>query len=197
MKVWTNSVVMYEVGRGYTSLPQYSQWHSMRSRCRIGSAEQVRNECYLGCTHDPSWHSYDVWMDWAKQQIGFLNRDEKGAVWQLDKDILIKGNKYYSPETCVFVPAALNKFLTNSRAARGEHPVGVIYHKANGNYIAAITRGTADKKHLGCFATPEAAFQTYKVAKEDYARKLAIKYAGLVDPRVTDALSSYTVNIDD
>ena len=54
----------------------------------------------------------------------------------LDKDILCKGNKVYSSETCVFVPARINSIILNSQNRRGDLPVGVNYNKKTGKYRA-------------------------------------------------------------
>ena len=32
--------------------------------------------------------------------------------WEIDKDVLLKGNKIYSEDTCVFIPPCLNLMLT-------------------------------------------------------------------------------------
>ena len=46
--------------------------------------------------------------------------------WELDKDILVKGNKIYSPDTCCFVPKEVNTVFTKRQSKRGDYPIGVI-----------------------------------------------------------------------
>lgn len=174
----------------------YDQWHQMRQRCKLGGLWQTKYICYAGCHHQDSWESYDQFYSWAEQQVGFLAVDSEGKGYQLDKDFLLKGNLRYSEDLCVFIPQSLNKFLTLSSKARGAYPVGVCRHAKNGNFMGYIGSGY-NKTHLGVFATPELAFQAYKVAKESKAKNLAEKYKGLVDDRVITALLNFTVNIDD
>ena len=198
-KKWVNPTEVREGGRRIMQLPEYRQWDSMRRRCEVGGNHQTLYPTYHECTYHPEWSSFDIWVEWARQQIGFLNRDVRCEYWSLDKDVLVKGNKHYSPETCVFVPQIVNVFLTNSRAKRGRYPIGVCLHDKSAKtpmYTASVGVGDGNK-FLGNFATPEIAFQAYKLAKEAYARELAIKYTDLVDPRVVDALNNYTVSIEE
>ena len=197
---WVNRTHVI-LGKGKSrSLPEYQQWTNMRQRCKINGKYQTLNKSYIGCTHTREWESYDVWLEWAKGQVGFLCVGSEGNYYSMDKDILVKGNKVYSPDTCVFVPAELNTFLLNCKATRGVHPIGVHYRVRNGTsgkFVSQITIGGEGRKHLGHYETPEAAFQAYKIAKEAYAKVLANKYTGLVDDRVISALLEYEVNIED
>lgn len=177
------------------SLPEYRQWVSMMQRCEVGGLRQLRNPTYVGCTHAPEWQSYDVYIEWARQQIGFLNRDEKGNIWQLDKDILFKGNKLYSPETCVFVPSVLNSFGILRGRDRGAHCIGARL-RPNGKFESRVNlNGRAT--YLGCYATEIDAFNAYSQAKEHEARLLADKYYSIVDDRVINALRNYTISYND
>ncbi len=116
--------------------------------------------------------------------------------WALDKDIIQKGNKLYSKDTCCFVPAEVNHLLVKSDRIRGEYPVGVCFHKAAGKFMAYLNIN-GKRKYLGCFPTPEEAFQVYKLAKEAQIKVVAHKWKHLLDNRVFQALMAYEVNISD
>ena len=116
--------------------------------------------------------------------------------WQLDKDILQKGNKLYSKDTCCFVPQELNNLLIKSDNSRGEYPVGVCFHKPSGKFMAQL-KVNGKMKHLGRFTTPDEAFQAYKTAKEANIKVVAQKWKHLLDERVFRALMVYEVNIND
>lgn len=195
-KKWVNPTEIREGGVRVKKLPEYYQWQSMRSRSEAGRRHQKIFTTYSKCTCCKEWDSFDVWLEWARKQVGFLSKDTCFQYYSLDKDILFKGNKIYSPETCVFVPQEVNAFLTNRSADRGQCPIGVHFKKSLAKYQSQISI-ESKKKHLGYFTTPEAAFAAYKIAKEAYAKQLAIKYAGFVDPRVVDALNNFEVHIDD
>ena len=103
-------------------------------------------------------------MAWMKTQPW----EEK----QLDKDLLVPGNKVYSPETCVFVSANLNKLLNNNPAKRGEYPMGVRFHKHKNKFEASF--GKFGKfKHIGYFKTPEEAHEAYKKERSKYILEIA------------------------
>ena len=116
--------------------------------------------------------------------------------WQLDKDIIQKGSKLYSKDTCCFVPAEVNLLLTKRDKCRGEYPVGVNFHKATGKFRARLNIN-GRLKHLGLFNTPEEAFQVYKPAKEAQIKVVAEKWKHLLDERVYQALMTYEVSTDD
>ena len=115
--------------------------------------------------------------------------------WCLDKDILVKGNKVYSPETCCFVPNEINILFTKGNSCRGALPIGVRKRK-NGKYLTQITKNSKNI-HIGIFNTPEEAFQAYKVAKEDYIKKMADKWRDKISNRAYQALYNYQVEITD
>ena len=117
--------------------------------------------------------------------------------YHLDKDILVKGNKHYSPDTCCLVPQEINTLLTKRQGCRGRQPIGVCYIKRSGKYSATIHK--MRNVHLGFFDTPEEAFQAYKSAKEQYVKEIATQYfqEGKITQRVYQALMEYQVEITD
>ena len=64
---------------------------------------------------NPTYKNTTVCIEWCNFQ-NFAQWFEKNYIddWALDKDILVKGNKVYSPETCCFVPREINEVFKNS-----------------------------------------------------------------------------------
>jgi len=162
-------------------------YNAMANRCKPGGYVQKNHHTYIGCT--TTFKSCHDFIEWARNQIGY-------GSGQLDKDILLKGNKVYCPELCVFVPKAVNVLFTKHDAARGNWPIGVSWDKEKEKFQAGF-RVKGKRKHLGRFSTPEAAFAAYKTAKEAGCNRLAVEYKPQIDPRVYQALLNYTVEIDD
>ena len=105
---------------------------------------------------------------------------------QLDKDILIKGNKIYSAETCVFVTPMVNTFTNDQGLKRGEWPIGANYHKASEKFLAQCRNPVTKKlEHLGLFTCEQEAHNSWLKRKLELAHELA---AIQTDPRVAKAL---------
>ena len=167
---------------------EYSLWNNMLKRCYSISFHNT-NPTYIGCSVSDNFKHYSYFYEWCRLQIGFSKVD-----YQLDKDLLLKGNKVYSENTCIFIPKTINALLTNCNAARGLLPIGVSKH---GNNFKATCNVNSINKHLGTFDTPELAFEAYKTFKEAHIKELAEKYKDTIDTRAYQALINYEVHIDD
>lgn len=170
------------------NLKVYDTWRHFLQRCYCPE-RQRKNPTYIGCQASENFKNYSYFYEWCQNQIGFDREDS-----QLDKDFLIKGNKLYSEDTCLFLPRRLNTILLSCRSARGKLPVGVSAHQ--GKFLA---RCCTDKSstHIGVFNTPEEAFQAYKQAKEAYLKTQAEKWEGKIDIRAYEALMRYEILITD
>lgn len=169
---------------------EYKYWHGMLARC-YSQKKQINQPTYIGCEVSENFKSYSYFHEWCQEQIGF-NLDE----WDLDKDLLIKGNKIYSEDNCVFLPRIINGALIKNNSARGEFPIGVYFEKRNNKFMVRF-RVNGSLKTIGYFGTVDLAFQAYKNNKECYLKELAYKWKGDIDERAFRALLSYTVDICD
>ena len=167
-------------------VPAYRTWTDMLRRC-YDPMFHAKHPTYIGCTVHADWYNYQVFAEWYYEQA-------IGEGWTLDKDLIIKGNKVYSAETCAFVSHEINLLLINRKASRGDLPQGVTRHR--GRYLSNI-RVRGQKQHIGLFNTPEAAFEAYKGVKEAHVKDMANFWKPELDPRVYAALMAYTVTIDD
>ena len=116
----------------------------------------------------------------------------------MGKDLLFKGNKHYSKDTCCFLPIEINSLMVMHRSSRGVYPSGVYFRKRQPKrpYCAVIRRGGIVKT-LGNYSTPEKAFIAYKEAKEAYIKEVANKWKDQIDVRAYNALMNYQVEITD
>lgn len=167
----------------------YQLWKMMFVRC-YSHKSRLKCPTYVDCTVDEKFHKFQDFMLWAECQKGFCEN------YCLDKDIIVKGNKCYGPDYCVFVPQRLNNLLIRSDSARGAYPIGVYWHKTKMRFIVQISL-EGKNNHVGNFYTQEQAFQAYKIAKEFYIKQMAEQYKDSIDIRAYNALMNYQVEITD
>ena len=175
---------------------EYELWQSMLRRCYsntdVCGAFKKKNPTYEGCRVSENFKSYEYFYEWCQNQIGFGNKD-----WHLDKDLLVKGNKVYSEDSCVFIPKEVNILLTKRTASRGEYLIGVSWHKTKKAFVARVNKNKGKPEWLGLFKTEIEAFNTYKTAKEAFVKEQANKWKSQIDPRAYNALMNYEVEITD
>lgn len=167
----------------------YNLWKGMLRRATTGYAEY--RPAYSGVTVAQEFHHFAAFAAWVIEQVGW-----DAESYQLDKDLLRKGNRTYSPDTCVFIPGAINNLLTSRARMRGDLPVGVAA-KSSGSKFAARLNVDGKKIELGEFDNPLSAFAAYKAAKESNIKRMADLHRSGIDPQAYDALMAYQVEITD
>lgn len=173
-------------------IQSYHIWQGIIYRCYSGSLHK-RQPCYSDCSVCDEWLYFTNFKKWFDENY------IEG--WDIDKDLLIKGNKEYGPTTCCFVPPEINYMLTKSDKKRGEYPIGVTFHTPRNKFRAQMSIITQEKEkkkiHLGYFTSPEEAFQAYKKEKEAYFRRVANKWKDKIDKRAFEALYNYKIETTD
>lgn len=134
----------------------YATWTNMLFRC-YGNTSTGKHyySSYEGCTVSTEWRTFQTFAKWYT--ANYTEGD------QLDKDILIEGNKIYSADTCAMVSPQINLLLGSKTIIR-DAP-GVCWHKGSGKYHVMISR-YCKIECLGYYKTIEEAFEVYKLAKE-------------------------------
>ena len=139
--------------------PYYRVWRNMIVRCY---SDQY--PAYVGCSVCPKWLYFSQFKSWMKTQ------DWVGK--ELDKDLLIEGNREYGPNACLFVTRDVNVFAIGKSDLRGTLPQGVTLNK-HGRYIAQGVKEKGDHGYLGSFSTAEEAHEAWRQAKKLRAIALA------------------------
>ena len=168
----------------------YSIWNKIHRRSYDYKTQEIE-PTYIGCSVAEEWHNFQNFAEWYEENWN----PETMQNWQIDKDILIKGNKIYSPETCCFVPHEINSLLTNKSSHRGNYPIGVQLNRSG--TFSARCRINGKTIYLGTYDTAEEAFQDYKKAKEQYIKEVADKWRGQITEQVYQALINYKIEIND
>lgn len=156
----------------------YDTWMNMMRRCYCPKSLS-KYPTYTGCSVCSEWLFFPTFNAWFDSHYV--------EDWQLDKDLLVAGNKIYSPDTSVFVPQAINILFNDHGRARGEFPIGVVFHKQRGKFQAQLgIDGT--QKHLGYFSTIADASQAYLTAKKENVIRMANIWKDKIPIKLYDAL---------
>lgn len=181
----------YKSSKDGEKTEQYLTWKNMLSRC-YDEKRYIYNPSYEGCVVSEEWLNYQNFAYWYDENYYSVYNE----TISLDKDILYKGNRIYSPETCIFVPQRINNLLIKSDCLRGELPVGVCNYK-NNQFISYCSDGYGKTIGIGIYNTIEDAFQAYKDYKEKLIKKIADEYKNLIPNKLYLALYNYQVEIWD
>uniref|UniRef100_A0AAU8HZF0 HNH endonuclease n=1 Tax=Klebsiella phage FKP3 TaxID=3231233 RepID=A0AAU8HZF0_9CAUD len=100
--------------------PYYMRWKDLLRRCYSLPDNHKHFMVYKDCSVTQEWLIFSNFKAWMS---------DKDLTLCLDKDILVLGNKIYSPTTCVMIPNYVNCLLTDSRKRRGTYPLGVSLKK--------------------------------------------------------------------
>lgn len=165
----------------------HSTWSQMLLRC-YSDVMRDKFPTYSDVTVCEKWHKFSNFKSWFDE-----NYVEGYA---LDKDIILKGNRLYSPETCCFVPREINTIFTKNNSNRGDLPIGV---KRNHKKFSASFGKRGKESFIGTYATAQEAFLAYKKAKESHIKEIAAEYYsdGRISKRVYDAMMRWVVEPSD
>ena len=163
--------------------PSYSCWRFLMRR-NFCEKSFLINPTYKDCTVCKSWYNFQVFSDY------FYSHESYGLGYELDKDLLVNGNRHYSPETCVMIPQEINKALKTVQV--NSVVAGVRKRKNTKGYQVRVTEH-GKRRHVGEFYTEEEASAAYVKAKEDYIHSLAEKWHGKIEERAYQALMNWTV----
>lgn len=168
-----------------TTLKPYYIWINMLDRCYGRVPKKFHS--YEGCSVCDEWKYFSNFKRWFDDpENGY--RDG----YCLDKDILVKNNKVYSPKTCCFVPSQINVQIKSNR--KSKMITGVV--KSGNKFRANVTK-YGKSKLIGKFDTQEEAFAVFKKHREAYIKEIAKKYyeENKITKKVYNALMIYEVKL--
>ena len=158
-------------------------WHAMRQRCGVGGSKKA-NAAYADCVMSENFLKFQFFAEWCQTQIGYGLPN-----YQIDKDILLEGNRVYSEVNCVFVPQELNSFFCSRSGPVSDLPKGVT--RCKNSYSARFAPASVSG-YLGMFKTVEEASQSYQDARNKGLARWLRHFQNdefVIDQRVTNALA--------
>ena len=169
----------------------YKFWENMIRRC-YDEFNLSKHTTYIGCTVCEEWQSFENFTEWFNENYYEI----EGEKMCLDKDILVHGNKIYSPSTCIFAPQRINTLFVKKDMNRGDLPIGVHWDKSRNKY-KSTWRDFNSKTKSKRFNTIQEAFDCYKYNKEKIIKQVADEYKPYIPKKLYDAMYRYEVEITD
>lgn len=173
-------------------IKSYKHWSKMLQRC-YSPIYQEKQPTYKNCTVDKQWHNFTTFNDWFNKNYYEVEDEDM----QLDKDILIKGNKTYGENTCIFVPRRVNSLFTKRESKRNSLPIGVYFNNSVKKLSVCCGDGFGKNTNLGECNTPTEGFLMYKRYKESVIKLIADSYNGKIPMNLYSAMINYEVEITD
>lgn len=137
-------------------------WSSIVRRTNKEGSYQKQNPTYT-CSEN-NFQSYQDFASWCQTKEDYWKIDDNGRWWQLDKDLLIRGNKIYSPSTCIFVPQAVNTCYSNVEPDEGGLQ-GVRLDIKTQKYVARCCVEGSTSRHIAYYITAQDAHRAWQEAK--------------------------------
>lgn len=158
----------------------YNTWNDILERC-YKSDNNVKNNSYFECSVAEEWHNFQNFAKWHQENFDV----ETMQGWCLDKDILVRGNKVYSSETCCFVPNEVNMLFMKTTGIY----TGVRQISPN-RWLARVNKKNI-RLNVGTFKTENEAILAYKEEKERYIKEIVNKYKDVLPLNTYETLINY------
>lgn len=170
------------------STDAYGCWRNMLIRC-YGERYQKEKPSYIGCTVCEEWHNFQNFAKWY-----YANHPQDGEKWHLDKDFTVIGNKIYSPETCAFIPASVNSFITDCARSRGEFNIGVTFARDRKMFRASCQNPfSGEQERIGQYKSELEGHLAWRKRKSQHCDSLIDKYDSEI---VKSAIRNYKYALD-
>lgn len=169
----------------------YQTWKSMMQRCYC---EKLHNRfpTYIKCLVCEEWLNFQNFSKWYDNNFYQISNEQMN----LDKDIIHKGNKVYSPENCVFVPQCINILFEKNDGLRGQLPIGISLDKKLNSYQVHCNNN-GKSVTLGRYKSIKDAFFVYKKYKEHLIKETAENFKNQIPDKLYSAMLNYKIDIQD
>lgn len=162
-----------------------SLWHNMYQRCYSDKYHEDSPQ-YIGCTMCDEWlDDKEAFYDWVRENYYTVGTEQV----DLDKDILVKGNKIYSPETSIFAPHSINTYFENLT----REPI----------YLSKLYKYRMDifiegkNINIGYYDTEEKAKKAFIKHKEAAILAKADLYKDSIPRKLYDAMVNWSIELSD
>lgn len=157
----------------------YIIWHHILQRC-YDEKTKIKQPSYKNCLINEKWHNFQNFASWC--EINYIEN------FVLDKDILIKNNKIYGPDTCCFVPQEINNLFI--KPSNNLLPLGVT--KRGNKYYAQLSC-YGKQIQLGSYYDINLAVEKYQTEKELHIKEIAENFKNILPIKIYNLLINYKI----
>jgi len=176
-----HGVGVYPISNNGGKSLAYVKWHGMLSRVYDGNNDKTKlaTACYDGVCVSEYWHNFQNFAEWFYREHGKYTCKD---VLCLDKDLLGKGTKVYSKDTCCFLPYCLNIAIQVGYS---------VHYDARRRTFRPRVSMKGVTPYLGDFKHEDEAREAYFNAKNKHISSLAESYRGSIPDNVLQALLNF------
>jgi len=175
---------IYEPGKYDASDVAYHRWRAMMNRCYNPKFWEAL-PTYEGCTVCDEWLHFQTYAEWFHTTC-----PGEPSMYDVDKDLLHPHNKIYSPETCEFLPHAINVLIKNDSGNNKYGCVGVTWDAQKKKFRVRF-ESQGEKISGGYHTDLESAQKAYIKLKKEKIQEAALQYQNQLTPRAFEALMVY------
>ena len=172
---------LYKPSKDNKDTKEYTRWYCMLRRC-YDKKYQEKHPTYKGCTVDERWHNFQVFAEWHERNYNL----ETMQGWHLDKDIVCKECKIYSPETCMFLPKEINNLFKEGKNLNSV--------RKKGNRFLSYLSINNKQEYLGSFYSKEEAKKCSKDRKLLYVAEIIEKFKDVLSAQSQEHIVNYYIN---
>lgn len=175
-----------------TKQQKHNLYQNMKTRCYNKNYHKAKPD-YKECSVCEEWlNDKQAFCEWVDEN--YYRIDGEPSV-ELDKDILVQGNKIYSPSTCIFAPRRINDlFIHSGNKKKNGLPLGV-YKDNNNKYTVSCNITVFDKEEpykksvvFHGFTTPDEAAEVYRQHKKAEIIYIADCYKDRIPEKLYNAM---------
>ena len=175
----------YDYQRNGKATKEYSRWIGMLCRC-YSEKSRLSYPTYWDCTVSDEFKDFQLFSAWVNRQIGGRLKN-----WELDKDLLVQGNRVYSAEACLLLPRKINRALIYR--TKGISFPSVV--RDDGKFEPTTFLEGCSRDLFGLYDSQHDLNVAYKAVYEGYLVHLAEEFKHQIDPKAYAALYEYRLKI--
>lgn len=156
----------------------YLVWVAMLQRCYVDL--KGKQKPYYGiATVCEEWLNFQNFAEWYENHYYDISNERL----HIDKDIKIKNNKIYSPDTCILIPQSINEVFRDNKRKSMDNDLPMTIRRCKSGYKVSFRN-----ENLGIYESVDECINKYNDKRVNYIKELVNGYGDLLPTDVRDVL---------